>query len=201
MRLETHHITDREDAVMGIHPLALTRGMSREQIDHAVEHSAATVAIGNGPTMVLIIGPDAAGQMVEAAGVIRDEDVLFVHAAQMRPAYQRLLDAALAQPGAGSNGVPEGDSANGWSVDGLALTDELVADLKARAEKGHDVAVLRIRLRTGRPAPLAIGDVIRLDLSAPVYAACAERADAQGISIPELIRQTLRARLQTPADL
>lgn len=186
---------------MGIHPLALTRGVSREQIDQAVEHAAATVAIGNGPTMVLIIGPDDAGHMVEAAGVIRDEDVLFVHAAPMRPAYQRLLDAALAQPGAGHNGIPEGESGNGWSVDGLALTDDLVADLKARAEKGHDTDVLRIRLRTGRPAPLAIGDVIRLDLGAPVYTACAVQADAQGVSIPELIRHTLRARLHAAADL
>ncbi|MCW2525494.1 MAG: hypothetical protein JWM76_354 [Pseudonocardiales bacterium] len=180
---------------MGIHPLALTRGVNREQIDQAVEHAAATIAIGNGPTMVLIIGPDDAGQMVEAAGVIRDEDVFFVHAAPMRPAYQPLLDAALAQPGAGSNGIPEGETDNGWSVDGLALTDELVADLKARAEKGHDTDVLRIRLRTGRPAPLAVGDVIRLDLPAPVYAACAEQADAHGLAIPELIRNTLRARL------
>lgn len=181
---------------MGIHPLALTRGVNRAQIDNAVEHADATIAIGNGPTMVLIIGPDDTGQLIEAAGVIRDEDVLFIHAAPMRRAYQRLLDAALAQPGAGEHGTPANDSAYGWSVDGLDLTDDLVTRLRTRAEHGHDIDVLRIRLRTGRPAPLSIGDIIRIELDPATYATAATRADAHGISVHELIRRTLQTHTQ-----
>lgn len=184
---------------MGIHPLALTRGVTRDQIEQAVEHAAATIAIGNGPTMVLIIGPDNTGQLVEAAGVIRDEDVFFVHAAPMRSAYQPLLEAALAQPGTGSAAPPATTAAHGWSVDGLELADDLVAQLHARAEHGHDVDVLRIRLRTGRPAPLAVGDVIRLELTPSVHAASSARADADAMSIPDLIRATLRTRLHPSA--
>ena len=183
---------------MGISPAALTDGVSRSQLDHAVAHAAATIAVGNGPTMILVIGPDDSGQLIEAAGVIRNEDVLYVHAAQMRAAYQPLLDAAVAQPGA-ATAIPDGNDPNGSSVDGLALSEATVNELREQAERGHDPDVLRLRLRTGRPAPLAIGDVLRLELDPATYAVCAARADADGVALPEFIRRTLRATLHTTA--
>jgi hypothetical protein len=185
---------------MGIHPLALTRGLTREDIEETLENAVATIAIGNGPTMVLILGVDQDKRLIEASGVIRNEDVLFVHAAPAREAYQRLFDISQALPGAGAappaTGDGEGEGGWGWSVDGLELTDALIAELREKANVGYDVDILKIRVRTGGPAPLSIGDTIRLDLDAGLWAATSARADGDGVAVHELIRRALRQRLQ-----
>jgi hypothetical protein len=49
---------------MGIHPLALTHGLSREQIELAVEEAETTVAIGNIPTRILILAFGGDGQLL-----------------------------------------------------------------------------------------------------------------------------------------
>lgn len=180
---------------MGIHPLVLTRGVTRDQIEQTLENAAATIAIGNGPTMVLILG-FAGDQLVEASGVIRDEDVLFVYAAPARESYQPLLELAQSLPGAGEVGPPAGRSAEyGWSVDGLELSDSLIEQIIKNAVTGHDVDVLKVRLRTGRPAPLAVGDVVRLELEPKLHTAATMAADEQGMPVHELIRVALRAQL------
>ena len=181
---------------MGVHPLALTTGLTRHQIEQSVEDAAATIAIGNGPTLILTLGFDADRLLIEATGVIRDEDVLVVHAAPARQEYRVLYDIAQSLPGAGESGPPVGGvSTYGWSVDGLELADPLIDDLIERAEHGHDIDTLRIRIRPGRPAPLSIGDVIRLQLAPDVLAACAERADLDGVPVHEVIRRALRQRV------
>lgn len=181
---------------MGIHPLALTHNLTRDEIEWAIEHSEATIAIDNGPTRIMIIGPAPDGRLLEVSGVIRDEDVLVVHADRARPDYEPLVSLARQLPGAGEAGPPPdtGDGF-GWSVDGLALTPELIAQLQAEADSGYDVATLRVRLRTGRPAPLSVGEVFRIDLDPALYRAGAERADNDGVPIHEVMRRALRSAL------
>lgn len=182
---------------MGTHPLALTDGLTRRQIEHGVEHAAATIAIGNGPTLILILGYDADRMLIEATGIIRDEDVLFVHAAPARPEYDTLLEIAEGLPGAGVVGPPTGNEVgHGWSVDGLALTDTLLAELIERAGRGHDLETLKIRIRPGRPAPLSIGDVVRVELEPSLFDACAARADLDKVPVHEVIRRALRREVE-----
>lgn len=77
---------------MGLHPSALAHSIGRQDIEYAVEHAITTIATGNGPTRLLILGPDATGRLLEVSCVIRKEDLLYFHAAPMRPTYKVLLD-------------------------------------------------------------------------------------------------------------
>ncbi|MCS5735559.1 hypothetical protein [Herbiconiux daphne] len=180
-----------------VHPLALRYGLTREQISHAIDHGEATMAIGNGPTMILILGEDAAGEMIEVSCVIRGEDVLAIHAQALRPAYRPLLELAHSLPGADGDHTPAGAVDGGWgrSVDGLELTEQLAVALNDRAQRGHDYDVLRLRLRGGRPAPLAVGEVVRVHLDDRLHDAAAAKADELGISLPELVRRAVGRRL------
>jgi len=183
---------------MAIHPLALTSGLTSAQIRHVVDHAEATMAIGNEPTMILILGRDADGTLIDASCVIRREDVLVVHAQLSRPEYGPLLDLALSLPGAGDDQIVDFGSEDGtWgrSVDGLALTDELAQELNERAERGHDEQVLRVRLRRGRPAPLAVGEVVRFELEEELFASVADIADDRGGSVADVAREAIDRRL------
>jgi hypothetical protein len=182
---------------MGIHPLALTHGLSREQIELAVENAETTVAIDNLPTRILILAFGDDGQLLEATGVIRDEDVLFVHAGPARAGYKALLDTTGAPPSIHQRpAAPETTDTQRYSVDGVELTDGLIADLAERAQTGHDIDTLKIRLRPGRPAPLSVGDVIRVELTPALYSACASRADDEGVPVHDVMRRALRRHLQ-----
>jgi hypothetical protein len=77
---------------------------------------------------------------------------------------------------------------------GVPVTEELVERLSEEAEAGYDVAVLR--RRGGRP-PLGSGpaDVVPVRLDPELRAALAARADADGSTASEVIRQALRAWL------
>jgi hypothetical protein len=183
---------------MTVSRTALAPDVTRRDLDHAVANASATIAVGNGPTLVLVIGPDATGRPVEATGVIRDEDVLFVHAAPMRSEYQVLLERAVEQPGARSS-IPSPHQLDRWSVDGIELSDENVALVRERAINGHDIEILRRRLRPGRPAPLAIGDVVRVEFDPPTYAALSDEADAEGVSIAAVTRRRFDAYLAVHA--
>ncbi len=185
---------------MTVSRAALNAGVTRPDLDHAVTNALATIALGNGPTRILVIGPDASGRLIEATGVIRDEDVLFVHAAPMRVEYKVLLERAVEQPGAPSS-IPDPGQLDLWSVDGIALTDSAIATVREKAMRGHDVDTLLRRLRSGRPAPLAIGDVFRVELDATTFAELADVADDQGVAVPEVIRQRLRAAMNDHAPL
>ncbi len=182
---------------MAVHPLALKSGLNRAQIRHVVDNAEATMAIGNGPTMILILGRDIDGSLIEASCVIRKEDVLVVHAQLSRPEYLPLLELALTLPGGGIDSGLEDEEEAQWgrSVDGLSITNELAAELFQRAELGHDYDVLRVRLRRGRPAPLAVGEPIRLVLEPSLFSAASELADKWGVAIADVARTAIDRRL------
>lgn len=181
---------------MAVHPNALRHGLTARQIRTAIDQGEATMAIGNAPTMILILGKDEDGTMIEVSCVIRGEDVIAIFAQPIRSEYLPLLELAHTLPGADGDHTPAGRGADGsWgrSVDGLELTDELALELNERAALGHDYDVLRLRLRGGRPAPLAVGEVVRLELESALFAEVAQRADELGVSIPEVMRRAITA--------
>lgn len=180
---------------MTLTPSALQQGVTRDDLDHAMSHALATIALGNGPTRILVIGPDPDGRPIEATGVIRGEDVLFVHAARMREAYLPLLERAAKQQGA-ATAIPDPADLDHWSVDGIALTDDALAAVREQALGGHDMGVLLRRLRPGRPAPLAVGTVFRVELDPETFTVLSDTADEQGIALAEVIRQRLRSAIQ-----
>lgn len=182
---------------MSTHPLALTRGVSRAQIEYIVDHAEATLALGNGPTMILILGTTEHGERIELTGVMRDEDVLWVHARPAIDDYAPLFALAHDQAAAMPQLDDEADGgAYGVSVDAMALTEPLIDELIVAARDGHDIDTLRLRLRPGRPAPLSVGVQVRVTLSPALSVASSERADADGIALPELARRALRHHLQ-----
>jgi hypothetical protein len=72
-------------------PGALKHGVSPEAITHAVDHALTTSDAGEEPLRVLVIGPDLAGNLLEIIAIIRDQDLLVIHAMPMRPKYRHLL--------------------------------------------------------------------------------------------------------------
>jgi hypothetical protein len=180
---------------MAITPLALMHGLSREQIELAVTEAATTVAIDNVPTRIMILAFGEAGQLLEATAVIRDEDLLFVHAGPAHAGYEALLDTTSPSPSEAKASAAAAGTGSDFSVDGVELTPSRVAELIRRAETGHDLETLKVRLRPGRPAPLSVGDVVRLELNPALHAACAVRADSEGVPVQEVVRQALRAHL------
>jgi hypothetical protein len=185
---------------MAITPQALTHGLSREQIELAVAEAATTVAIDNVPTRIMILAFGEDGELLEATGVIRDEDLLFVHAGPAHTGYEALLDTASPSPSTADGNASADGTGLDASVDGVELTPSVVAGLIKRAEHGHDLETLKVRLRPGRPAPLSVGDVVRLELTSALHAACAARADDEGVPVQEVVRQALRRHLsfETP---
>ncbi|MGH9022501.1 MAG: ribbon-helix-helix protein, CopG family [Acidimicrobiia bacterium] len=84
----------------------------------------------------------------------------------------------------------------GKTRSGLAITDELVAELAGKAEDGYDVAAM-LRRRGGRPpmgSSAAAVESVRLDPE--LTAALRQRADDEGRTSPEVIREALRRYLE-----
>ena len=82
------------DLELDIRPSALKHGITSESIAHAVTYVlyADEDFQGTEPPKVLILGPDAAGNMLEMIGSFATEDVLTIfHAMTARPALLRLL--------------------------------------------------------------------------------------------------------------
>ena len=60
---------------------------------HAIEHALAVEDAGEDPDRWLVIGPDAAGNLLEVVVLISSEgDQQVIHAMAMRSAYRRLLE-------------------------------------------------------------------------------------------------------------
>lgn len=60
---------------------------------HAIEHALAVEDVGEDPDRWLVIGPGAAGNLLEVVVLMSSEgDQLIIHAMGMRPAYRRLLE-------------------------------------------------------------------------------------------------------------
>ena len=86
---------------------------------------------------------------------------------------------------------------HGTRSDGTPITGEVVQELADEAERGYDVDDLLRRRRGGRPAmgsaPAAV-ESVRLDPE--LKRDLLLRADKDGISVSEVIRQALRSYVE-----
>ena len=74
---------------MEIHPSARRHGVE----DHAVEHSLLVDDLGEEPDRWLVLGPDAAANLLELVVLVTSEgDEMIIHAMPMRSVYRKLLD-------------------------------------------------------------------------------------------------------------
>jgi hypothetical protein len=74
--------------------------------------------------------------------------------------------------------------------DGTVLTDEVIEELVAEAERGYDLSKLE---PVGRPSLSGSGTSPRLSfrIEADAYDAARKRADEEGLSISELAREAI----------
>lgn len=88
----------------------------------------------------------------------------------------------------------------GHTKRGTPITDTMVEELAEEAERGYDVDKLLARRRRGRPrlgdAAKTVGSV-RLD--AELRNETVRRAEAEGVSVSEIIRRALRQYLRRSA--
>lgn len=78
---------------MEIHRSARRHGIDDTDMLHAVEHSLAVEDLGEDPDRWLVVGPDAAGNLLELVVLVTSEgDEIVIHAMPLRPVYRRLLD-------------------------------------------------------------------------------------------------------------
>jgi hypothetical protein len=181
-----------KDLTMDIHPPVLTGDISRHDIYAAIDQAFVTTHIGNEPTQLLILGKDETGRVLEITVVVKNEDVLVLFAADARPEYLALVDELNLVP-EWSNITTSREPASkyGKSTDGLELTDSLINELYATAERGYDIERLSTRTRPGRPAPLTVGGVVRVGLDPKLYDAAREQAHDYGIAVSDLLEQVL----------
>lgn len=60
---------------------------------HAVEHFLVVDDLGEDPDRWLVLGPDAAGNLLELVVLVSGEgDEIIIHAMPMRATYRRLLE-------------------------------------------------------------------------------------------------------------
>ena len=77
---------------MEIHTSARKHGVAGEDILHAIDHALAIEDIGEDQTAGSSSAPTAAANMLEVVVLITAEGThLAIHAMQMRPIYERLL--------------------------------------------------------------------------------------------------------------
>ena len=75
---------------MDIYGSARKHGVSDNDIQHAIEH--ALVVADQDDAMVLRLGPDRAGNLLEVVSVLRDDETeIVIHAMTMRRSYAALL--------------------------------------------------------------------------------------------------------------
>ena len=79
---------------MEVHPAARRHGVADNDMLHAIEHSLVVDDLGDDPDRWLVIGPDAAGNLLELLVLVTDAgDEMIIHAMPLRPRYRRLLDS------------------------------------------------------------------------------------------------------------
>jgi hypothetical protein len=186
---------------MDIHPSVLAGDITRQAIYDAIDHAFITTHIGNGPTQLLILGKDETGRVLEITAVVTNEDLFILFAADARSEYLALaheLDLVPEWSDGEKSDVPT--SKYGASTDGIALTDALIDELYAAAESGYDIERLRTRTRPGRPAPLAVGRVVRVGLDPGLNDAATRTARAHGVAVEALIQQALEGYLHASSD-
>ena len=77
---------------MEIHDSARKHGVADPDILHCIDHALAFEDAGQDPDRWLLIGPDTAGNLLEAVVlIISHGDQIVIHAMPMRDKYRRLL--------------------------------------------------------------------------------------------------------------
>jgi hypothetical protein len=79
---------------MEIHRSSAKHGATAEDVLHAVEHQIVTVDLDPDadPPKVLVIGPDASGNLLEVIVLLLSDDTtLAIHAMKLRPKFYELL--------------------------------------------------------------------------------------------------------------
>jgi hypothetical protein len=75
-----------------IHESARKHGVADQDIIHAIDNALALKDAGEDPDRWLVVGPDAAGNLLEVVVMITAEGAqLAIHAMPLRPQYRRLL--------------------------------------------------------------------------------------------------------------
>jgi Ribbon-helix-helix protein, copG family len=169
-----------------IHPSALKQGVLVEDLEHAVRN--AIVSEDLDADLRLYLGPSRSAALVEVIAVTRGGD---------RPGVGDSRDADPRQvPTTPAGRVTMGKKDYGQTVGGEPITEKLVEKLAAKAEAGFDVDEI-LRRRGGRPAmgsSAASVESVRLDPE--LSEALRERAETEGRTNSELIRDALRRYLQ-----
>ena len=79
---------------MEIHPSAGKHGVPMDDLVHAVEHELVSVDLepDTDPPKILVIGPDTAGNLLEAIVlVLEDDQLIAIHAMRLRRQFYELL--------------------------------------------------------------------------------------------------------------
>lgn len=66
-------------------------GIDPSDVDHALRHALVVEEVGEDPLRYLVLGPDAAGNMLEVVVMDRPQGPAVIHAMRMQAKYKRLL--------------------------------------------------------------------------------------------------------------
>lgn len=78
---------------MEIHDSARKHGVADQDIVHAIDYALAIEDAGDDPDRWLLVGPDAAGNLLEVVVLITTEGTqIVIHAMPMRDKYAKLLE-------------------------------------------------------------------------------------------------------------
>jgi len=65
-------------------------GIDPSDVDHALRHAQVPEEVGEDPLRYLVLGPDAAGNMLEVVVMDRPQGPAVIHAMHMQAKYERL---------------------------------------------------------------------------------------------------------------
>jgi hypothetical protein len=66
-------------------------GIDPSDVEHALRHALVVEEVGEDPLRYLVLGPDAAGNMLELVVMDRPQGPAVIHAMRMQAKYERLL--------------------------------------------------------------------------------------------------------------
>ena len=70
---------------------ALRHGVEVEEIEHALRNAVVVEEVAEDPIRYLVLGPDAAGRLLELIVMDRPQGPAMIHAMPMRPKYRHLI--------------------------------------------------------------------------------------------------------------
>jgi hypothetical protein len=155
------------------------------RILHTIEHALVIARLDD--QRLLHLGPDIAGNMLEVVTLAIDDEVyLVIHAMKMRPKYRTQL-RGLGSP------MPD-KKTYGTTKDGKPITDELIEEYVAEAERGYDLDKLKV-VRGRPPMGSAPAKPFPVRLDPELRGALDKRAEHDGRPASEIVREALRQYL------